>query len=232
MSKSFLKTTVIAGIALLSLLGTRTAMAVTTVSNLSNSVSLDTDLFTGYFPEVGGAEVKVAMPFVTGSSSSTLNSVDLNMDFASGSAPIIVSIYGDSGTQPGEFPGASLEVLSGASNPSLNQVYNYTSSGTSLSAATRYWLVLSTVNTGALDTSYYWHVTDDLSETSPAGWTIGNGPAVYSSIIGEWTGVTELDSATPGMFAVNATLPEPASIGLLGLSALTLLRRRNHPSLI
>lgn len=229
MKKSNLKTTAIAAFALLSLLGSRFAMAVSTVSNLSNAAVLETGLFTGYFPEEGGAEVRVAMPFVTGSLGSTLNSVDLNIEGTTGTAPIIVSIFGDSATQPGEFPGSALEVLSGASSPSLNQIYSYTSSGTSLSASSRYWLVLSTANTGTLDTSYFWHVTEDASEISPAGWTIGNGPAAYSSLDGEWIGVTELASTNSGMFAVNATLvPEPTALGLLGLGSLVALRRRRH----
>ncbi len=146
-----------------------------------------------------------------------LDSVELAMTPASGAPTgfevMLYSVVGD--TAP--FPGSSLDTLSGSTDPGTGGLYTYTASGLTLSPSTDYYIVL-TAETAVASGAY--------------AWSFGNSPP---SLMGGWAAGGYLATSSDGsswnftsgdpQYALTATaVPEPDTLGLLGLSELAVLR--------
>lgn len=164
-----------------------------------------------------------ASSFTTHSETSyTLNSVSLKFSAAANtSGNFFVRLYSNNSG----VPGSSLETLSGTANPSSATTYSFTSTGTTLSAGTRYWLVAG-VTSGAGD--YKWDWTNSTAQNSVEGqsWGIGDDDVHTSTNSGSsWV----FDGAAM-QFSVNATaVPEPGTYAaLFGLAALGVVAWRRR----
>ncbi len=132
----------------------------------------------------------IAQSFETGTNSNgyILNSITLPMSGTDGSPTgFALSVF----SRKGVFPGSSLEVLSGSSDPSVyNAQYTYTSTGLLLQPSTIYWIVAS-----ATTPYYFWSYTRSQDYVSADGWfldTVGYSGAMFDPVKHNW----QLNSAT------------------------------------
>ena len=200
---------------LLAALASVSAYSQVTVSNLENTVSSESSVYS---------TIWLAGSFTTDSSIYSLSSVTVLLnDVPSTSTPLALSIYSDNTG----LPGTLLETLSGSS-PTTGGQFSFTSSGLTLNPDTTYFLVGSTPGNGI----YHWAYTSDTSEliTGGSGWTLANDRWTSSNSGTSWNNY----SGTPLMFSVTAAsaVPEPgAYAALAGLAALAFLAfRRRHSS--
>ena len=164
--------------------------------------------------------------FQTGSSPGgyALGSISLSMiSWYEGVSDFQVSIYSNSGGKPG----IRLETLSGSNDPQASGLYDYTSSGITLSSGTPYWIVGTASGAATGFSAYFWEITRDAGYVSSDGWQIpaGNTHGVYNVASGAWA---LLDPGTYGTmeFAVHATpVPEPGSWVLTALGLWFLWRK-------
>ena len=171
-------------------------------------------------PATGSAEVGsdswLAAEFRTGNNSAgyVLDSVQLAMAPASGApSQFIVALYSSVATIT-RFPGSSLGILAGSSDPETSGIYTYTTSGITLSPSTDYFIVLTsgtTVSSGF----YAWSFNNSPPVTS-GGWS-ANQTLFNSSNGSSWRGSPPEDP----QFSVTATaVPEPDTLSLLALAGL------------
>jgi hypothetical protein len=133
----------------------------------------------------------------------------------SGAAPI-VQLWSDDGS--GTPIGDELETLTLSGTFTADAANTFTSTGTTLSASTTYWIVVTNDNTntfewlGAANTS----VTSDIGATHTARLFGGASP-------GSWNGT----SGVLNQIQVNATvIPEPSTLALFGLAGVAMLVAR------
>ena len=157
--------------------------------------------------------------FTVGSERVTLDSVVLAMQ-ASSCTTFNVSIYSDSDPD-GDFvdgrPLAVLETLSGSSTIPTDGEYTYTSTGLTLEANTSYWVIADTSDGG-----YNWLYSSSFMADSVNGASMQHftqDPLDFYNISYTYE---------PQMFAVNASVPEPASVVLLILGGLVLRKCRRR----
>lgn len=150
-----------------------------------------------------------------------LADVVLGLSNVDGSETPIVQLWSDGGTS--DTIGSLLETLT---NPGtlVNGANTFTSSGTALEAGEAYWIVVTTDGStfswlgGNADTS----VTSDIGATHTARKFPSRpqgGPGSDASL---WTGT----SSVLNQIQVNAVVPEPGPLALMGMGALCALRRR------
>ena len=171
-----------------------------------------------------GNDSWIAQQFFTGTNSAgyALNSVQLLMDAALGSASgFNASIYSSPGNGA---PGIELGNLSG-SDPAAGGVFSYDASGLMLSPRTSYVIVL-TATTPMAQGAYEWSAADSFGRDTVAPgdpWTIPD--AYYSSADGSsWTLHAR---GNIFQFAIDgAAVPEPRFASLLALGGLWLLWHR------
>jgi hypothetical protein len=145
-----------------------------------------------------------------------LDSIQLEMANTAGNpTDFTVQLYGlPSNGNPD--PGSSLATLSGLSNPTSAGLYAYDASGVTLSPDTQYFIVV-TSSTPVSSGFYEWGQENPSSNVSAGnGWT--EGAVTFGSSDGSsWN---ESYSNDP-QFALTATaVPEPDTLGLMGLSGL------------
>jgi hypothetical protein len=121
-----------------------------------------------------------------------------------------ISLLADNGTSPG----ASIAMLGSIAAASLGTdlLYDFSpASPITLAPNTRYWIELTTLNASAT-----WPFSFDVSGTGVGSEFFSNSTGVASNFDG------------PYLMRVSATVPEPATVGLVGLSmlALAMLRRK------
>ena len=136
-----------------------------------------------------------ATPFRTGGASAgyTLKRVNASFSDGVGSPPDIrVRIYPNAETN---LPGSPSRVTLNGSNPTSEADYAYTcpigNSGCALNAATQYHLAFELASVPAAANNYYqWKRTTSTNETTDPtgnGWTIGNNGSEYDVSTGSWT---------------------------------------------
>lgn len=188
----------------------------------SNDSGTASGLHTG-----SGKAVAFEMPATLlpgGTTHYTLDSIAVRLSSSAGvtSTDVKMSLYTNDGSNT---PGSLIESLSASSSFTLTSsvgTYTFLSSGsTTLSASTRYWIVMEGTNVSP--DIYYWHSSDPLpSPLSSVGVT--NGGAVYGSgSPSGWTSTSGVSNAV----TVNATaVPEPAACLLFVVGATAVLLRR------
>ena len=145
----------------------------------------------------------------------TLNSVTLSMVAMSpGASGFNVSIY----SNLNDKPASPLQFLSGNPDPQFDGLYDYNSSGLTLSPNATYWIVARASGTAPFS-AYFWELTKEETYTSQDGWQIpfGSTFAIFNEAAGQW-GTHDPDIYGPLKFALNAIpVPEPAGLSLVGL---------------
>jgi len=155
-----------------------------------------------------------AQSFTVGSSAEVLTTVDVSLFPGSPSGQFFVDLYSNNAGSPGTM----LEALTGNNNPS-GGTETYTSSGSSLSANTTYWIVQGISSGGGFQ---YWNEENN------------NSPEVGSSIGAKFSFDSGASwSLQPGFsmqMVVNGTeaVPEPSTIwaSLSAAVGMLVLRRR------
>ncbi|HUO06878.1 MAG TPA: PEP-CTERM sorting domain-containing protein [Phycisphaerae bacterium] len=150
----------------------------------------------------------IASAFTTGSATSALTASLLLEQATTGIDT--VSVYSSSTYTPDSLIGV-LTASSTASATSVGLV-TFSSTSLSLSANTTYWLVLSSTGSVA------WSYSSDPTLTD--AWAMSTNSGVVWSSTGD---------SYPYVFSVSdtvAAVPEPATLSLLGLSGVALLRRK------
>ena len=195
--------------------------AAVVLSNLNDTPALAS---SGY--EVNSGQW-LAEAFTTGSDSAAYDLDHISLLIGNGdnpSQPLAISIYTDSGGQPGAQVANGL--LSGFNFPSNAGTYSYAplpGSPVSLSASTNYWIVATSQASTA---GYYtWSYTDSANATATGTWTIPGTNSLYSTDQGAgWTSTAGRDQ-----FSITANpIPEPGTLALLCAGAWVLLFRRRH----
>jgi hypothetical protein len=177
------------------------------VSNLADA--------TGGAESVEGNDAQiVAQEFVTGSLSETLGDVIVHVGFASGT----LVAQGELTANNGGTIGADLTSLSFPASPVSGDVTLTPTSQITLAANTGYWVILS-AGTGSAD--YAWNYTNTSSSSLPNDAVSTDGGSMFFYNQNPGTVQLEIDSAT---------VPEPASLGILTISGIALLRRRRRLS--
>ena len=159
----------------------------------------------------GGTNYQSANGFITGSNSYTLVSVSAAFRAQAGSpGDISVAVHAESGGNPEASPQVTLT----GSNPTTAGTYPYTCPANGncyLAASSTYFLVISAPNASGAVHYYRWNYTtsgDETTEPSGDGWSIEND--LKSKSTGNWTDI----SGNVGMFKVEATVANTASVGL------------------
>jgi hypothetical protein len=156
----------------------------------------------------------VAQEFVTGSQSESLGDVIVHLGFASGTLVPQGELTADnSGTI-----GANLTSLIFPPSPANGDVTLTPASNITLAANTGYWVILSA---GTDSADYAWNYTSTTSSSFPNDAVSTDGGSMFFYNQNPGTVQLEVDSAS---------VPEPASLGILALGGIALLRRRGRPS--
>lgn len=158
----------------------------------------------------------------------TLTDIQIALDVLNPTA--FVRIYADSASHPGTL----LEELSFGSSAAAqfttatSQVVNaslmtFISSGLNLTAGSTYWVVGG--RTGGSTT--YWYGTTSPADTGLPGWSIANTSGLTNNSGATWTtGLGVVQYMGIDVAASATAVPEPASLALMGVAGLGLLRRR------
>ena len=157
--------------------------------------------------------------FTVGSTSYALSSIDLGLGTSGGPSPV-VSIYNDSGNQPG----TSLATFTTTSTVSSKQVYNFTGSFT-LSANTNYWIVLSD-NFAPATESYEWYSNDTFTTPTAQNSSGVNylGTKERNGTGGTWNGT--MSSLSIGLKGTAVPEPSTYALGLIATGVLAAMARR------
>lgn len=171
---------------------------------------------------VGGSTTpfQIAGKFTTGVSAQAISSVSLAMRDASGttSPTFSVRLFSDSSGQPG----AVLATFSGATNPNVEAIYDFTlGSSYTVSANTSYWIVASAPGQSSNFDYFRWKALNSDTSSSSFGWVLGTqiGNSNNGGISWEEVGANE------PIFAVGAVsaIPEPSTYAaIFGAAALGL----------
>jgi hypothetical protein len=173
-----------------------------------------------------GSDLWLAEGFWTGTNAAgyVLNSVQLALGDAVGNpSGFTAMIYNqDPQIVIGPFPGSSISALNGSLDPVGGGIYTYTpGSSLTLSPRSNYFIVL-TARTTAADGAYQWSFAAPQHPTSSGGW--GGSQIPFASSDGLNWGPGPVGTV---QFAISATaVPEPATLGLLALGGLFLVRYR------
>jgi len=156
----------------------------------------------------------IADSFSTGGSAMSLTDLKVIVSGApTSTGDISISLLADNGTSPGALIATLGSILAGSLG--IDVVYDFSLvSPIALAPDSRYWIELTTLNASAT-----WPFSFDLSGTGVASEFFFSAGEVGPNFLG------------PYLMQVNAEaalVPEPATIGLLGLSmvALAILRRK------
>ena len=193
------------------------ARAAVIVSNLSDT--------GGGFVDVGGGNGQIdAQEFVTGSQGATLGDVIVSLGFDGGT----YDPQGELAANNNGFVGANITALnfpaaySGnvsaalADNVTLTPATNVT-----LAPNTGYYVILS-AGTGDVSGAYVWNSTGTTSSSFPN----------YAQSANDGSSWTYDETYGPQLLEVDSpAVPEPASLGILALGCIPLLRRRGRLSL-
>ncbi len=201
-------------------LGVTYAGAVVQISNLSQSQADAQSIQYGAW---------ASSSFTTDNQAYDLDTVRLNMDSALNTDGFFTVYLYSHDTADGGKPGSLISngTLTGTTNPSGDQGYNYTpSSAVTLSSNTTYWVVAAVSNSGG--GIYKWDYTVSTSETGNGfgSWSIGDVLRTSSDQGSSWNAAV----SNIGQFSIAADpIPEPAATACLtgiAVLAIALLRRR------
>lgn len=173
-----------------------------------------------------GSNSWLAAGFFTGNNVGgyVLNSIQLGMTDASGNpSGFTTMVYAQSGNPFGPSPGSSLGTLDGSLNPVISGIFTYTpATDITLLPSAFYYIVLN-AGTAIANGANEWSIAGTYSYNPIGGWGAGT---VWNSANGSnWSGNIFLNA----QFSINATaIPEPSTLGLLGLSSLFFIKRRRR----
>lgn len=161
-----------------------------------------------------------------GTTSYTLDSVELLLSGNSASSVIQLSLYTNDGSNT---PGTLITSFTPASSFTLTStatLYTFNpGSSITLDANTTYWVTLSSTNGTGNTTGVNWNTSSPLpSPLSSVGVGFGTNPAIFgtNTTPSSWTSTSSVNNA----FIVNATaVPEPAGWGLAIIGTTVFLRR-------
>jgi hypothetical protein len=161
--------------------------------------------------EVASSVAPLADSFSTGGSVMSLTDLKVRVsgDPAS-NGDVGISLLADNSTSPGALIATLGSIAAGSLGTDL--VYDFSlGSPIALAPNTRYWIQLTTLNPSAT-----WPFSSDVSGTGVASEFFFSAGDTAPNFIG------------PYLMRVEATVPEPGTVGLVGLSmlALAMLRRK------
>lgn len=166
----------------------------------------------------GGASTS----FTTGNLASILSSITIDVENGVPDGDnYLLALWSDAGGHPGSIlESYAPQTLSDV--PPVVIPLTFTSAGLSLDPHTTYWVVVNPEPSPG-----YWASTEATGETSDDGWTIGNTSLYGSS---PWTErLNDPHGPVVGLMSVEVTfVPEPTSLGILGMSLIFLIQRRSR----
>lgn len=198
--------------------GAVTSHAAVVLSNLSLSAD-------DSWPIVTGEHLAQSFRVGNGATGYSIDGLDVRLHLADDStAPLVFSIYTDSGNQPGTAVGQ----LTSGTAPTIAGVYSFAPTASIiLDSATTYWIVASTTGTAR----YNWSISQSFGFSAEDTWSVDGSDFTlgYSENAGtSWDIYAADDGIGPALFAISATpVPEPSAPALLlGATTLALTLRR------
>jgi hypothetical protein len=171
-----------------------------------------------------GSDSWLAAPFYTGTNAGgySLDSIQLGMANASGNPTNFTVMLYSAYLGAGISPGTNLDTLDGSSNPATAGVYTFTTVSNLLLSPNRYYFIVLTAETTVANGAYEWNYDNTGSYNPVDNWigavTFGSGNGL------SWTRLGMSPLYDYSQFAINATaIPEPGTLGLLGLGGLVFL---------
>ncbi|MBC7784952.1 MAG: hypothetical protein H7144_14030 [Burkholderiales bacterium] len=208
--------------------GTQSAVGATMVDNLDPDHSSGYTILGENFP-VEGYQVWEAVSFTTGAGSSwqidtlTMALSDLSGESSEGLNPdgITFEIHANNAGVPAS---GSISTLTKTTDIFLDANIDFTpSSALILSPGTTYWVVGRPSDPDAL---YPWYTTTTAADNGVSGWSIGNETHFSIDQGGSWEANPDIVQIKIGATAV----PESASLCMLSLGAMAMLRRTRASS--
>jgi hypothetical protein len=148
----------------------------------------------------------------------SLDSVQLALADASGSpSGFTVMIYATNPNSPAPF--SYLSTLHGSLDPVAAGVYTFTPASTLTLSPGLFYDIVLTAETPIAVGAYEWNFATTSAYNPSGGWFTG-GP-VLTSANGSFPG--HVSAGNYAQFAINATVPEPSTLGLLALGGFFLV---------
>lgn len=202
----------------ISCFGSSHAVDMNIYGNLGTVSATTTSNTVGYLSNAQQNQFQ-SQGFTVGSTSYALSSIDLGLGSTGGPSPV-VSIYNDSGNQPG----TSLATFTTASTLGTKQIYSFTGSYT-LAASVQYWIVVSNANSASQE-SYEWYSNDTFTTPTAQNSSGVNylGTKERNGTGGTWANT--MQSLSIGLKGTAVPEPSTYALGLIATGVLAAMARR------